>query len=344
MSVSYKAVGWNSFKKKYDLVLAGIIILLMVVFLGVTFAIFPNVTFEIALIRAFGLVAILLLHFILAIGPLARLDKRWLPILYNRRHLGVSLFILGLGHGLLSIITYHAGSDANPIISVFSTDKGFSIDEFPFQAFGFLALIILFIMAATSHDFWLVQLTAPVWKWLHMGVYIAYFFLTLHICFGVLQSETHPFYAGLLALGFLTLSVLHITAGCQSKILDIPADKDESLVGYTRVCELSDLEENTPLGAMVAGERVAILRYDSNRISAVSGVCQHQNGPLAEGTYIHGCLTCPWHGYQYNPEDGCSPAPFTEKIPTFEVILQNDIVYVKNTPLPAGTKVEPARC
>ena len=29
-------------------------------------------------------------------------------------------------------------------------------------------------MGATSHDFWLRTLTAPAWKALHMGVYLAY--------------------------------------------------------------------------------------------------------------------------------------------------------------------------
>jgi len=35
-----------------------------------------------------------LLHIILSIGPLCRLDSRFLPLLYNRRHLGVTMFLL----------------------------------------------------------------------------------------------------------------------------------------------------------------------------------------------------------------------------------------------------------
>jgi nitrite reductase/ring-hydroxylating ferredoxin subunit len=92
----------------------------------------------------------------------------------------------------------------------------------------------------------------------------------------------------------------------------------------------------------LCGERVAVLRYEGNRISAVSGVCQHQNGPLAEGKFVFGCLTCPWHGYQYKPEDGASPEPFTEKIPTFNVKVADGKVWLDPTPNPAGTRVEPA--
>lgn len=342
MSLSYKAVGWNSFKKKYDLMLAGILVLLLVVFVMVSMIKFPAMTFEIALIRGLGLTSILLLHFILAIGPMARIDRRWLPILYNRRHLGVTLFILALFHGLLSIMTYHAGSDVNPVVSVFTTDSGTTVGTFPFQAFGFLALMVLFVMAATSHDFWLANLTAPVWKWLHMGVYLAYLFLVLHISFGILQSETNPIYGFILASGLVLLSGLHILAAKRSRKLDRIQSEAKEEGDYQKVCKVSDLEENIPLATTIAGERVAVLLWEGNKVSAVSGVCQHQNGPLSEGKFIHGCLTCPWHGYQYLPSNGCSPEPFNEKIPTFRVKLEGEFVYVDKKPNPAGTAVEPA--
>jgi nitrite reductase/ring-hydroxylating ferredoxin subunit len=29
-----------------------------------------------------------------------------------------------------------------------------------------------------------------------------------------------------------------------------------------------------------------------------------QNGPLGEGRIVDGCITCPWHGYQYRPDTG----------------------------------------
>ncbi|MFT4977044.1 MAG: sulfoxide reductase heme-binding subunit YedZ, partial [Myxococcota bacterium] len=76
--------------------------------------------------------------------------------------------------------------------------------------------------------------------------------------------------------------------------------------------------------------------------SAISGVCRHQGGPLAEGRIIDGCVTCPWHGYQYRPETGASPPPFTETVPTFRVRVEAGRVWVHPTPLPPGTPVEPA--
>ena len=87
---------------------------------------------------------------------------------------------------------------------------------------------------------------------------------------------------------------------------------------------------------------MAIFKYDG-KISAVSNACQHQNGPLGEGKIVDGCITCPWHGFQYAPETGASPPPFTEKIPTFRVKVADGRVLVDPTPNPAGTAVEPAR-
>jgi len=86
---------------------------------------------------------------------------------------------------------------------------------------------------------------------------------------------------------------------------------------------------------------VAIFKYDG-KISAVSNVCQHQNGPLGEGKIVFGCITCPWHGYQYQPDTGASPPPFVEKVPTFNVRVRNGRVFVHPQPNPAGTRAEPA--
>ena len=85
-----------------------------------------------------------------------------------------------------------------------------------------------------------------------------------------------------------------------------------------------------------------MFRYDG-KISAVSNVCQHQNGPLGEGKIVDGCITCPWHGYQYVPETGASPPPFNERIPTFNVRVRRGEVWIDPVPNPPGTRAEPAR-
>ncbi|MGE0638902.1 MAG: Rieske 2Fe-2S domain-containing protein [Thermoanaerobaculia bacterium] len=341
MSAGYLAVGWSPGKRRYDLALAAAIALYLAVFVGVSLVRRPEITVETLLIRGFATVAILLLHLVLAIGPLARLDRRFLPLLWNRRHLGVTMFCCAAAHGGLALFQFHALGDRHPLVSLLVSNRRFaSLADFPFQPLGAAALAILFLMAATSHDFWLANLSAPVWKRLHMAVYFAYALLVGHVALGILQDAVAPTGAVLLGLGMATLAGLHLAAGWRGRALDreLAGTLQD---GYLEACRLSDIGEKRARIVTLSGERVAIFRHDG-KLSAVSNVCQHQNGPLGEGRIVDGCITCPWHGYQYRPADGRSPAPFTERVPTFRLrLVDGDRVFVDPRPQPAGTYVEP---
>jgi len=342
MSVQYGAIGWNRQKKIYDIALVSLLAVYLGCFVGVGVWRNPDATAETLLIRAFGTGAFLLLHVVLCIGPLARLDRRFLPLLYNRRHLGVTTFLMGLAHGGFALFQFHALGNLNPLVSLFVSNTRFgSVANFPFQALGFFALVILFLMAATSHDFWLRNLSAPAWKSLHMLVYLAYGLLVAHVTLGALQSEKSPALAGALILGVATVVSLHLAVAFRERKIDtirVQAEED----GFVEICKVDRISEKCATIVPLAGERVAVFRYDG-KISAISNVCQHQNGPLGEGRIIDGCITCPWHGYQYLPETGASPAPFQEKVPTFRVKVVDGTVFVHPMPNPPGTYVEPAR-
>jgi nitrite reductase/ring-hydroxylating ferredoxin subunit/DMSO/TMAO reductase YedYZ heme-binding membrane subunit len=341
VTVGYKAVGWNRQKKIYDLAVVGGLLLYLGVFIGVGLLTHPQITIETLLIRALGTGAFLLLHLILAIGPLSRLDKRYLPLLYNRRHLGVIMFSMALGHGGFSIFQFHVLGDVNPLVSVLTSNGDWGgLAQFPFQPLGLAALLILFLMAATSHDFWLANLTAPVWKRLHMGVYIAYGLIVAHVALGVLQSE-EPTLGVALVGGVVILLGLHLAAGFKERSLDAPLD-GAGEDGFIDFCSLADIPDDRAAIRSVGGERVAVFRYDG-KLSAISNVCQHQNGPLGEGRVVNGCAVCPWHGYEYRLESGSSPPPFTEKVPTFRVRTSGDRVLVDPRPNHPGTRVDPAQ-
>jgi methionine sulfoxide reductase heme-binding subunit len=342
MSVQYGAIGWNRQKKVYDVTFLSLLVLYLGIFVGVGAWRNPSATAEILLIRGLGTAAFLLLNVVLCIGPLARLDRRFLPLLYNRRHLGVTTFLLGLAHGGFALFQFHALGNVNPLVSLFvSNPRHGSVAEFPFQSLGFFALIILFLMAATSHDFWLRNLSAPVWKRLHMVVYVAYMLLVAHITLGALQSETSPVLAVMLILAVATVIALHLAAAFREKRIDgakLHARED----GFVEICKVDRISEKCATIVSLSGERVAVFRYDG-KISAISNVCQHQNGPLGEGRIINGCVTCPWHGYQYQPESGAAPPPFKEKIPTFNTRVVGGSVFVHPKPYAPGTYIEPSR-
>ncbi|NOU61397.1 Rieske 2Fe-2S domain-containing protein [Marinifilum caeruleilacunae] len=339
MSHQYKAIHWNPQKKAYDLLIVLLIISYLLAFVGVSAIIHPNLDPVNLLIRAFGSLSLLLLHLVLIIGPLCRLSARFLPMLYNRRHLGVSTFLIAAFHGILSLIQFHAYGDSNMLISLFTANTQYtSLAQFPFQVLGFFALIILFFMAATSHDFWLKNLGQNFWKRLHMLIYLVYILVIMHVMLGVIQLESSPLLVIFLCIGFSLVIGLHLLAGWKEVKLDrqLQELKDD---GYLLVGSINSWEEGKARIVNNGKQRIAIFK-NGNEFSAISNRCAHQGGPLGEGQVIDGLITCPWHGYQYRTDDGCSPPPFTEKVSTFNLQLLGDKILVDPIPNQPGTKGE----
>lgn len=336
MSVTYRGVGWNRQKKLYDAVLAVGIVGGVAAFGAATFLVSPNATPEAILIRGTAAVALILLHVVLAIGPLARLDRRFAPLLYNRRHLGVAMFFLALIHGALCVLMYHAMGSSNPVVSIFTAyqkdydpflNQTANISNFPFEPFGLLALAIFFLMAATSHDFWLRNLGASFWKTTHLLVHVAYGAVVAHVILGVAQSEPSLILPALLGVGFVAIILLHLIAWRKEAAVDrrkaaLAAD------GFADACDASELREGRGAVVVANGERLAVYLHQG-RVFALSNVCRHQGGPLGEGKIVDGCVTCPWHGWNYRVEDGVSPPPFREIVPTHDVRVEGGRVFVQ---------------
>ena len=337
MSASYQAVGWNRQKKIYDWIILGFCIVYLGIFISLNLAFNPQVTFETLLIRSTSTLAVLLLHIILSIGPLTRINKKFFPLLYNRRHLGVTMFFIAAIHGVFGILQFHTLGNVNPIVSLFTSNTRFgSLADFPFQALGFFALVIFFLMAITSHDFWLHNLSPKVWKTLHMFVYAAYFLIVMHVLLGVIQYETNPVFIIILVTGTASLITLHLIAGSR----EVKKDNIKFALqkeGFTRVCDVNDIEEDRAKMFCIDKERIAVYKTNG-KLFAVNNVCKHQNGPLGEGKVIDGCITCPWHGYQYLPNNGQSPPPFKEKVSTYDVKLDGTKVWINPKPYPEGTE------
>lgn len=339
MSHGYVSVQWNRQKRFYDLAIWAGIILYLAVFMGVSSAVWSGpeaLSPEIVMIRALGSCAFVMLTIILCIGPLARLSDRFLPLLYNRRHLGVSMFLIALAHGGIVLGWYHGFGPLNPLVALFTTDPGaLTPGGIPFQPLGFFALLILFLMAATSHDYWNANLGAPLWKALHMGVYLAYGLIVLHVVLGALQGGLSGFKPVMVGISVVLVGGLHIVTAIREVGRDRATAAEAEWVDIGSWKEIPDGRAKT---VVIGGsERIAVFRYEGNKIAAVANACQHQNGPLGEGRLIDGCITCPWHGFQYLPENGRSPEPFTEKIPTYNAKVDGDRILLDPNPLPPGT-------
>lgn len=334
MSHNFVPVQWNTQKINYDLILFVAVVIYLVGFIAMGLMT-NSADLAVLIIRGLGTCAIVLLHIILAIGPLARLSDRFKPLLYNRRHFGVTMALIALGHGAFTLMWYHGSGVINPITSAIGGygDYGVAID-FPFESLGLFALFILLVMAATSHDFWLSKLSPPVWKSLHMSVYVAYAALVGHVALGTAQFDKGLGLLWAIALGAGTITALHFAAIFKGRHLDQSGGDGAEWheVGDPMDIPLNRAVTFTPK----TGERVAVFRHDKG-ISAIDAVCSHQNGPLGEGCVLNGLITCPWHGFQFDPETGEAPAPFEDKVKTHEVKIQDNRVFVRVMPDEFGT-------
>ncbi len=349
MTNAYRWVTWNRHKRVYDAFVVGAILLGIGGFAaGTALTADDSPDPVVVLMRALGLTAFTLLHVILCIGPLARLTDRALPLLYNRRHLGVATFLVALAHAVIVFGYYGGFGVIDPFSAVLFSDRSFgSLAAFPYELLGFGALLILFALAATSHDFWLAQLSPSVWKGLHMSVYGAYGLVVGHVALGALRDQAGPVSITALVAGVTVVFALHAVTGVRELARDgggvePPAGEGAGETPWVPIGLVDEIPERRAKVVCLRGqERVAVFRH-AGRVSAVTNVCAHQGGPLGEGKIVDGCVTCPWHGYQYDASTGRSPPPYTEKIATYRVRVEGREVYLDPRPLPPGTAVEPA--
>lgn len=373
MSVAHRAVGWSPAKVKYDLAVASLAAVYLAVFAVATAVFQPYGTAETLLVRAFGSLAFVMLTCVLLAGPLARLSPRFLPVLRNRRHLGVATFLAALVHGGLAFYQFHFLGELDPLASLLSGGGAAAGDGatagggattggaaaasggtaasigasvgLSFELLGAAGLVVLFAMAATSHDFWLRVLTPRAWKVLHMLVYGAYAALAGHVALGALQEEGRAYLWAMAAGAAAVVFLLHLTVGARERRRDRAANPPRvgglarADDGFVRAVAAADIPEGRARVVPLAKERVAVFR-NGEVVSCVSNVCRHQMGPIGEGRIVDGCITCPWHGFQYDPVTGCAPPPFTDRLPTYDVELRDGFVWVNPVPNPLG---RPAR-
>ena len=143
MSVGFRAVQWNHKKVVYDVILVAGVALYIAAFMAIWAWRKPPANWPDWInlrIDAFGSCAFIMLTIILSIGPLARLDRRFLPLLYNRRHFGVLTFFVAAVHGW-SVFEWFAVQDALPgLASELSNAAAYSkFIGFPYKTLGIAA-------------------------------------------------------------------------------------------------------------------------------------------------------------------------------------------------------------
>ncbi|MCX8167150.1 MAG: ferric reductase-like transmembrane domain-containing protein [Candidatus Micrarchaeota archaeon] len=122
-------------------------------------------------IRAFGLIAYLLLSISLMIGPLMRISPSIFAELYEpRRAIGIAAFVFGMLHAFLVLSSYFL-FDVSKVYSQFSLLT------------GQIALFIMSILTLTSSDFAIKKLGVKTWQFIHSFNIFAFLLATHHFVF-----------------------------------------------------------------------------------------------------------------------------------------------------------------
>lgn len=93
------------------------------------------------------------------------------------------------------------------------------------------------------------------------------------------------------------------------------------------VCELSDIPSDGGREFVVNARAVALFR-NAQELHAIDGMCAHQGGPIAQGQLDGDCVTCPWHGWQYDITDGRNLLTGQHMLECFPVELRGTAVWI----------------
>ena len=88
--------------------------------------------------------------------------------------------------------------------------------------------------------------------------------------------------------------------------------------------ELAGLAAGQPARRTLGDVPVVVIR-DEQGVYVLADRCSHLSGPLSEGDYRDGCLTCPWHGSIFRISDGTvARGPATAPQPVFRTRIADE--------------------
>lgn len=98
---------------------------------------------------------------------------------------------------------------------------------------------------------------------------------------------------------------------------------------FMKVCEISEVPPGTMLPVDVGERHLMIVNVDGN-LYAVSRICTHETADLSTGFLIGTEVTCPLHLSKFDVKSGgVQNAPATEPLPTYNLKVEGDSVYVE---------------
>lgn len=97
---------------------------------------------------------------------------------------------------------------------------------------------------------------------------------------------------------------------------------------WIRVANVSEISPTKAREIEHQGRVIAVFQV-GDTYHAIDGICPHQGGPLAEGPLDGTCVTCPWHGWQFDVCTGKTPLGSRVKQDVFAVKVEGSEIFVE---------------
>jgi len=78
----------------------------------------------------------------------------------------------------------------------------------------------------------------------------------------------------------------------------------------------------------VRGKSVAVANVDG-KLFAINSVCLHHGGPLGDGELDGTVVSCPWHGWQWDPKTGQAAHNSAAKVAIYQLKIENGEVMIE---------------
>ncbi|WP_152050050.1 Rieske (2Fe-2S) protein [Tautonia marina] len=96
---------------------------------------------------------------------------------------------------------------------------------------------------------------------------------------------------------------------------------------FHTVAKVGEIPEGQGRAFDVDGVMVAVF-LDGGQYYAIEDYCPHQGAPLSDGIVYDKSVTCTWHGWRFDLQDGRHLEGSRSRVPTFPVRVVGDEIQV----------------
>ncbi len=101
------------------------------------------------------------------------------------------------------------------------------------------------------------------------------------------------------------------------------------MVEFVKAMKVADLAEGTMSAVDIGGSHILLAKI-GGEVSAVSGICTHEDADLGLGVILEDRVVCPLHLSQFDLRTGkVMNPPATEPLRRFNVQIRGDEIFVE---------------